>query len=100
MRSTNPMNRRDFLYLAGVASLAAAAQVGEPGVPFRLGITTRVPKGQDPRATVARVRELGFSTCQIGFLEQPSPASVTSLKAALAEFQIEATAMLAAMPGP
>jgi L-ribulose-5-phosphate 3-epimerase len=100
MESMNPMNRREFLYLAGAASMAAMAEVQNAGAPFRLGITTRVPKGQDPRATVARVRELGFSTCQIGYLEPVSPASVKSLKAALAEFQIEATAMLAAIPGP
>jgi len=102
------VSRRGFLQLAG-AALAGATGIAEgsaeAGVPshgsaFRLGVTVRVPKGTNPRDTVARVRGLGFSTCQIGFLEAVPSEDVRHLKDALAEFHVEATAMLAAIPGP
>ena len=103
------ISRRSFVHLAGAACIARATvasalnSAGEPrasGSSIRLGVAVRVAKRQNPRETVARVHELGFKTCQIGFLERVSPQTVVQLKDALVEFNIEATAMLAAVPGP
>lgn len=102
------MNRRHFLHLAQAACIAGAGEVStpsgfaqpdasRPAIP--LGVTMRVAKGQGPKA-VGRVHELGFKTCQIGFVEQVSQQAVARPKDALAAFHIEATAMLAALPGP
>jgi sugar phosphate isomerase/epimerase len=102
------LSRRGFINLAGAASLvgvtrasAARFEVRQAlASPIRLGVVVRVAKGQNPREAVARVHELGLPTCQIGFVEQVSAGTVKQLKDALAEFNIEATAMLAAIPGP
>lgn len=104
-----PLSRRGFVQLAGAACITGATSVAAPAAfaspldsssPIRMGVVTRVRRGQTPRDAVARVSQLGFPTCQIGFSEVVSPDAVKQLKAALAEFQIEATAMLAAIPGP
>jgi L-ribulose-5-phosphate 3-epimerase len=103
------MNRRTFLHCAQAACLAGAIEVLTPSgfatshrfyPPIRLGVTMRVGKGQDPKDAVARIHELGFTTCQIGFMEKVSSETVMLLKEALASFHIEATAMMAALPGP
>ena len=102
-------SRRGFVHLAGAACIAGATGVSETtafaspqasNFPIPLGVVVRVRKGQTPRETVARVHELGFPTCQIGFSGSVSPETVLQLKDALAEYRIEATAMLAAIPGP
>jgi L-ribulose-5-phosphate 3-epimerase len=103
------LNRRDFLHFAQAACVAGAIEASAPrgfakpassAPAIRLGVTMRVAKGQDPKEAVGRVHELGFTTCQIGFMEQVPQETVTRLKDALAAFHIEATAMLAALPGP
>lgn len=105
----SPISRRGFVQLAGAACLTGANGIAVDGAfaaqqpsgsPIRLGVVARVPKGGSPRDTIARVHELGFSTCQTGFSEAVAPEAVQQLKDALAEFHIEGTAMLAAMPGP
>lgn len=105
----SPISRRGFVQLAGAACLTGANGIAVDGAfaaqqpsgsPIRLGVVARVPRGGSPRDTIARVHELGFSTCQTGFSEAVAPEAVQQLKDALAEFHIEGTAMLAAMPGP
>jgi L-ribulose-5-phosphate 3-epimerase len=104
----SPLTRRGFVQLAGAACLTGSTGVSAPAAfasaqpsapPIRLGVVARVPRGGSPRETIARVHQLGFSTCQTGFSEPVAPAAVQQLKEALAEFHIEGTAMLAAMPG-
>jgi hypothetical protein len=65
-------NRRNFLKLAGMVgtgSFLACKQSHAGGEPMRLGVVACVRKGETPDAVVAKVRELGLPTCQIGFHE-------------------------------
>lgn len=90
------LDRRVFFesMLVGAAGLMKAA--APP--PIRLGVVVWVENGQTPDAAVARVKKLGFPTCQIGFREL-KPGDAAPLKAALAKHGIEATALLELGPG-
>jgi L-ribulose-5-phosphate 3-epimerase len=70
-----------------------------PSSPIQLGVVVRVPDGQTPDATIARVRELTFSSCQIGF-QNLSASDAGPLKAALARHDVRATALMEQGPGP
>jgi L-ribulose-5-phosphate 3-epimerase len=66
---------------------------------MRLGIVTHVRQGQSPDIAVARVKQLGFSTCQIG-VSGLTRDHAAPLKSALARHGVEATAIMELGPGP
>ena len=66
--------------------------------PIRLGVVTRVRAGETPDSTIARVKKLGFSTCQIG-VRPMTMSDVPALKAALTKHGVEATAVMELGPG-
>ncbi|MBI3665291.1 MAG: sugar phosphate isomerase/epimerase [Acidobacteria bacterium] len=93
--------RRDFLQMtaaAGAAPFLAAGQAPRSGKSVRLGVVVWVKKNQDPDSVIASVRQLGFSTCQVGF-DEPSPDRAGPLTTALERHGVEATALLDLGPG-
>lgn len=102
------LHRRNFLRLAGVACISAAAgpAVGqssphapEPAtLPIRLGVVSWVRDMSSLEGVAHGIREMGFSNCQIGF-ENLTIGVAASLKHAMAEYQIEATALSEHGPG-
>lgn len=88
--------RRKFIQLsaASFAGLQAGAQPAAK--PLRLGV---IADGKTPDAAIARVRDLGFATCQV-YLGSPDMATAAQLKAALKKYRIEATALIVTGPGP
>jgi L-ribulose-5-phosphate 3-epimerase len=92
-------NRRDFLFL----SAAAAAQTLLPREPatsqdksIRLGVFVDMAK--NPEAAIARVRELGFPTCQMA-TEDFDPALARRLQEASRKLGVEVTALSSLGPG-
>ncbi len=67
--------------------------------PVQLGVGEWVSDGQTPDTTVAHVRELSFSSCQIGFRNLVS-GDAGPLTAALERHDIQATALMELGPGP
>jgi len=92
----NTLARRTFIQLsaASLASLSGSAQTSAK--PLRLGV---IADGKTPDAAIARVRNLGFATCQV-YLGSPDLATAKTLKAALQKNHIEATALIITGPGP
>ena len=67
----------------------ATAAIGKP----RLGVVTKVVNSGGPDAAIAKVHAFGFQTCQVHV--GMSPAGLEEpLKAALAKYQVEATAVM------
>jgi L-ribulose-5-phosphate 3-epimerase len=96
----NELNRREFLQFsaaAGAGTLLAASPSAGAAKPMRLGLFVGIEK--DPAATLARVRDLGFTTCQIG-IEDFSAEMERGLKAAVEKTGIEITALDSLGPGP
>jgi L-ribulose-5-phosphate 3-epimerase len=105
----NIHNRREFLGIsAGFAPLtligaaaasAASSSGGSPaaGQGMRLGLIIGI--GKDPDAAMKKVHDLGVPTCQPQ-TEDLSDSIRQRLKAALAKYQIEATALNTSGPGP
>lgn len=94
------LNRRSFfrkLAFQGFAA-AAATQLYASGEPMRLGVVARVRQGEAPDTAIARVKSLGFPTCQIG-IQGLKLADAKPLKAALAQHNVEATAIMELGPG-
>jgi len=85
--------RRGFAGLAAAAAAAAAT----PGPAMQLGLI--VSAGTDPEAAIRKVHSFGFPTCQVGVgafdTEMPR-----RLRAALDQYHIEATSLVAGGPGP
>jgi L-ribulose-5-phosphate 3-epimerase len=99
-KNMNELNRRQFLQFsaaAGAAALVPASPASSAPKPMRLGVFVGIEK--DPADTLARVRELEFTTCQIG-IEDFSAAMETELKAAIEKTGIEITALDSLGPGP
>jgi sugar phosphate isomerase/epimerase len=67
-------------------------------LPIQLGVVVKVPVGQTPDATIARVRELSFSSCQIGF-QNLAADDAGPLKAALQKHDVQVTAVMEQGPG-
>lgn len=93
-------DRRVFLQstLAAIAAamrpLGAAVGSTKP----RLGVVVNVSGKEAPDKAIARVKAFGLTCCQVGV--GMAPASLAdSLKAALAKYQIEATAVMTLEPG-
>jgi len=93
----NFFNRRQILQAATVATALQAAAQPPSQKKMRLGIVTGISKG--PEATIKRVHELGFPTCQlsIGTLDD---AAVAELRAALVKYGVEVTSAIAGGPAP
>jgi len=86
--------RRGFLQ--GAAAVAAAQAAHGAPKPLRLGV---IAHGNDIDAMIARVKELGFTNCQV-HLREYSDENAAKLKAALQKYGIEATAVIVTGPGP
>ncbi|MDQ2774256.1 MAG: sugar phosphate isomerase/epimerase [Acidobacteriota bacterium] len=86
--------RRTFLYsLGAVGSVALArATATSPKLP-RLGVVVSLSADVSPDQALARVRELGFSTCQLGVGMAP-PALAGPIRDAAAKHQVEITALM------
>jgi sugar phosphate isomerase/epimerase len=98
------LNRRSFVQLASAASIASVFPRGTQAMasgssPIQLGVVVWVPNGQTPDQTIARVQQLSFSSCQIGF-RNLSAADAGPLKAALEKHKVQATAIMELGPGP
>jgi sugar phosphate isomerase/epimerase len=89
-------DRRTFVQMAAGAVAGLNARAGEPAKPMRIGVVTG---GDDSDAAVRRVRELGFSNCQV-FLGLLDAAAAARLRTALDKYQIEATSLIVTGPGP
>ena len=87
-------DRRCFL---GVAAAAAAARPASAQNKMRLGVI--VSAGPDPDASIRRVHDLGFPTCQVG-VRETSDAAASALRAALDKYHVEATSAVFGGPGP
>lgn len=74
------------------------AKLYADAVPMRLGLVTRVRKGEAPDIAVSRVKSLGFPTCQIG-IQGLKLSDAKPLKSALARHGVEATAIMELGPG-
>ncbi len=92
-------NRREFLVL----SAAAAAHLFVPGKQaqaqakgLRLGVF--IDMGKNPEAAIARVRGLGFPTCQVSS-EDFDPALGKRLQEAARKQEVEITALSSLGPG-
>ena len=64
--------------------------------PFRLGLIIGI--GKDPFAAMAKIQELGLSTCQ-AYVDELDPELATSLRGALDKYHIEATSLVVGGPG-
>jgi sugar phosphate isomerase/epimerase len=98
--SMNPLNRRNFLQIsaaAGAAGMLGALTVGSAGKGMRLGLF--VSAGKNPGATLKKVHDLGFPTCQVS-VEDFSDTMLAGLKQAIEEYSIEVTALNSSGPGP
>jgi sugar phosphate isomerase/epimerase len=89
-------DRRTFVQLAAGAMAGLNAIAAPPAKPMRLGVVTG---GDDSDAAIGRVRDLGFSNCQV-FLGSPDAAAAARLRAALDKYAIEATSLIITGPGP
>jgi len=88
-------NRRDFARLAAAAALPLASRAAKPAL--QLGLI--VSAGSDPEAAIRKVHSFGIPTCQVGVsaFDKEMPAR---LRAALDQYKIEATSLVAGGPGP
>jgi L-ribulose-5-phosphate 3-epimerase len=98
------LDRRSFVQLASAASIASVFPRGMQamppnGSPIQLGVVVWVPNGQTPDHTIARVQQLSFSSCQVGF-RNLAAGDAGPLKAALEKHKVQATALLELGPGP
>src|SRR5579863_7215740 len=89
------LNRRQLFQAAAVATALGAAMPAEKKM--RLGVITGLHK--DPDATIKRVHDLGFPTCQlaIGVFDDDAAAKT---REALAKYGVEPTSAVATGPPP
>ncbi|MGO4884043.1 MAG: sugar phosphate isomerase/epimerase family protein [Bryobacteraceae bacterium] len=85
--------RRQFGILATVGAAAAAT----PQPAMRLGLI--VYGGSDPESAIRKVHSFGFPTCQVG-VDAFDVEMARRLRAALDQYHIEATSLVAGGPGP
>ena len=96
---TMQTNRRTFLQagLAATAEAALPASISEnsnSGKPRpRLGIVVGVGKGTSPEEALAKVKRLGFTTCQMSVGRAPAELA-TPIKNAVSKYQVEITALM------
>ena len=89
-------DRRAFVQFAASAVVGLSARADEPAKPMRLGVVTG---GADSDAAIRRVRDLGFTNCQV-YLGSPDAAAAAGLKSALEKYRIEATSLIITGPSP
>jgi sugar phosphate isomerase/epimerase len=93
-------DRRLFLKtgLAAIAAAAAPLDAESGRTKPRLGVVVSVSGEDTPDKAIAKVKAFGLTCCQVGV--GMAPASLAEpLKAALAKYQIEATAAMTLGPG-
>ena len=90
------LDRRAFVQLAAGAALTLTAKAADERKPLRLGVVTG---GEDSDAAIRRVRDLGFTNCQVYF-GSPGAAAARALRASLDKYDIEATSLIITGPGP
>jgi L-ribulose-5-phosphate 3-epimerase len=98
------LTRRSFAQLGAAASLWSSLPTRVEAMttssyPIELGVAVWVGKGQTPDTTVAHVRELSFTSCQIGF-RNLTREDAGPLKTALAKHGVRATALMELGTGP
>jgi L-ribulose-5-phosphate 3-epimerase len=89
-------NRRVFLRGSAIIAANLAASGESPGSVMRLGV---IAQGSDPEAAIGRVRQLGFTNCQV-HLSALDRTTARRLRGALEKFGIEATSLIITGPGP
>ena len=89
-------DRRQTIRMAVAAGLALRADAA-PAQGMRLGVVTGL--SPDPDAAIRRLKDLGFSTCQVspGAADE---ATAVKLREALDRHRVEASAVIAGGPGP
>jgi sugar phosphate isomerase/epimerase len=90
-------DRRLFLQSA-LAAMAVSLPAGATANKPRLGVVTEVVGTQTPEEGIAKVKAFGLTTCQVHVGQSPAGLA-TALKAALAKYQVEATAVMTLGPG-
>jgi hypothetical protein len=81
----------DIAMGAGTAQTAQSVASNEGRKPLRLGLIIGV--GEDPDASMAKVRDLGLPTCQ-AFVDDFKPGLAERLRQALDKHGIEATSLV------
>ena len=85
------------LVLQSAAVLAARGILAQSAPKLRLGIVIGI--SPDPDASIRRVHDLGFSTCQVS-PRDTDEATAGKLRQALNRYEVEASAAIAGGPGP
>lgn len=92
-------NRRDFLcFTAAAAANLAFSRLSLPADDKRMRLGVFVDMAKNPEAALARVRSLGFPTCQISS-EDFDPGLAKRLREASAKHGVEVTALSSLGPG-
>jgi sugar phosphate isomerase/epimerase len=92
------LDRRVFLKSAIAATAAATLSAAETHDRPRLGVVVEVVGKQSPDEAIAHVKSFGLTTCQVHVGQSPAELA-EPLKAALAKYQVEATAVMTLGPG-
>ncbi len=101
MECESPMtSRRRFVHslLGSAAAFAAPFPAATGASKPRLGVVTGVSDRVTPDQAIAKVKAFGLPTCQVSVGMAP-PSLAAPLKAALAKYNIEATAAMTLGPG-
>ncbi|HEX4228827.1 MAG TPA: sugar phosphate isomerase/epimerase family protein [Bryobacteraceae bacterium] len=85
-------SRRTFVGEA-IAGLAAAVATASPGAKPQLGVVVSATGGVNPDAALARVKRLGFSSCQLGVGMAPAEMA-PAIRAAIEKYQVHPTALM------
>lgn len=92
--------RRTFLRATAAAPLALSLQTkAAPVARPRLGIVIDVAGTTTPDQAIAKVKRLGFPTCQVHVGAMPQASLAIPLRNALSKYQVEATAVMTLGPG-
>ncbi|MDQ2945791.1 MAG: sugar phosphate isomerase/epimerase [Acidobacteriota bacterium] len=87
-------NRRAFVYsLGAIGSAAFADAKASPSKLPRLGVVASLSASESPDQALARVRRLGFSTCQLGVGMAP-PELAGPIREAATKHRVEITALM------
>ncbi len=93
-------DRRLFMKsaIAAIAAGATPLSAGTASNKPRLGVVVEVVGKQTPDQAIAKVKAFGLTTCQVHVGESPAGLA-PALTAALAKYQVEATAVMTLGPG-
>jgi sugar phosphate isomerase/epimerase len=90
-------NRRQLLQAATAVAALGTGATAQDKKPMRLGVVTGLSR--NPDATIKRVHDLGFPTCQLS-IGAFDDATVAELRAAVEKYGVEVTSAIAGGPGP